>query len=107
MGRSFNLRRQLFNSTQGIRDNLDLLNMGLTHNHFLSDEKMDQLKTDIQTVEVSDELRKVQETITVMEATKNLLTSEGKRRRLQAEVIYIKIEAIYYALDIFVCFDLI
>ena len=90
MARNYNLRRQLSDSAYNICDCLDQINMGMSNDNFLFPELMNQLKHDIQTVEIPLEIRKAQETINVMNSTISLLKLEEKRRRLKAEVYFFK-----------------
>ena len=85
MGRDFNIKRQLSQVLYKIGDCMDMVNVRL-NDHLLSRESMDELKDNIQTVEILDEIKKAQYSIHIMKSTINLLKFEQKRRRVQAEV---------------------
>ena len=86
MAKNFTLRRHLSEISSNIGDFLDQINVGLSNDHLLSRELMDEVKQNIQTVDILYEINRVQETIHIMESTINLQKLEEKRRRLQAEV---------------------
>ena len=86
MARNFNIRRQLSETASNIGDMLDQMNFALSNDNLLSRQLMDELKQNIQTVDILYEISRAQETVHIMNSTINLLKLEEKRRRVQAVV---------------------
>ena len=86
MAKNFNLRRQLYDCSTKIKESVEQIGICLDNNTFINHVSMNDLKTKICEVNISDEIRKAKIAIDAMNATINLLKNEEKRRRIKTEV---------------------
>jgi hypothetical protein len=81
-----NTKRQLAACSARIGDSLEQVRIGLSNETFLSEEKMNTLRVNIQVVDISEEISKAEMSKKIMESTIALMNEEEKRRKFVAKV---------------------
>ena len=89
MASLFNLKKQLAECKQKIKDNLEQLDVGIASGHFVDKNELGETTQSIEEVDLNGEIVKAEGTKLIMDAAINLSKNEEKKRRLTAQVIHI------------------